>query len=172
MQPTIRVQAEAFNLSEEIAAITAGRADVGAVVTFSGLCRDEGGLLATLELEYYPGMAEKEIASVVDQAAERWSLQAITVIHRHGKIKPGDQIVLVVTASWHRGDAFQAAEFLMDFLKTRAPFWKRQNLADGTSGGWVSAKAEDDEAALRWSKTEAKADDEAASAAEIAEPLS
>ena len=96
-------------------------------------------------------MAEKEIARVVAEACRRWPLQAVTVIHRHGQIKPGDQIVLVVTAAWHRSEAFCAAEFLMDFLKTRAPFWKRQKLTDGTSGGWVGAKEEDEEASRRWS---------------------
>ncbi|HWG05573.1 MAG TPA: molybdenum cofactor biosynthesis protein MoaE [Beijerinckiaceae bacterium] len=151
IKPTIRVQAEDFSLADEVAAITTGRTDIGAVVTFTGRCRDEGGVLATLELEHYPGMAEKEIGKVVATAEERWSLQAVTIVHRYGSIKPGDQIVLVATASWHRGDAFQAAEFLMDFLKTRAPFWKRQKLADGTSGGWISAKSEDAAAARRWS---------------------
>ena len=151
MQSSIRIQSEDFNPADEVAAITAGRTDVGAVVTFTGLCRDEGGVLATLELEHYPGMAEKEIARVVAEAGRRWPLQAVTVIHRHGQIKPGDQIVLVVTAAWHRSEAFSAAEFLMDFLKTRAPFWKRRKLADGTSGGWVGAKEEDEEATRRWS---------------------
>jgi molybdopterin synthase catalytic subunit len=151
MQSTIRVQAEDFDVADEIAAIAKGRTDVGAIVTFTGLCRDEGGVLATLELQHYPGMAEKEIARTIAEAGKRWPLQAVTIIHRHGRIQPGEQIVLVVTASWHRGEAFDAAEFLMDFLKTRAPFWKRQKLADGTSGGWVGAKEEDEAATRRWS---------------------
>jgi molybdopterin synthase catalytic subunit len=150
MRSTVRVQSEDFSLTDEIAALTSGHCDIGAIATFTGLCRDEGGLLATLELEHYPGMAEREITRVVEEASERWSLQAVTIIHRYGQIKPGDQIVLVVTASWHRQEAFMAVEFLMDFLKTRAPFWKRQRLADGTSGGWVSAKEEDEDAARRW----------------------
>jgi molybdopterin synthase catalytic subunit len=151
MHSIVRIQSGDFDMAEEVAAITTGRADVGAVVTFTGLCRDEGGTLATLELEHYPGMAEKEIARVVAEAGARWPLQAVTVIHRHGQVRPGDQIVLVVAAAQHRGEAFSAAEFLMDFLKTRAPFWKRQKLADGTSGGWVAAKDEDEEATRRWS---------------------
>jgi molybdopterin synthase catalytic subunit len=151
MRSSVRIQSEDFNLADEVAALMAGRTDVGAIVTFSGLCRDEGGVLATLELEHYPGMAEKEIAGVVAEAGRRWPLQAVTVVHRHGKIKPGEQIVLVIAAAAHRSEAFCAAEFLMDFLKTRAPFWKRQTLSDGTSGGWVGAKGEDEEATRRWS---------------------
>jgi molybdopterin synthase catalytic subunit len=154
MQSTVRIQSVDFNAADEVAAITAGRTDVGAVVTFTGLCRDEGGMLATLELEHYPGMAEKEIVGVVAEAGMRWPLQAVTVIHRHGQVKPGDQIVLVVTAAGHRSEAFCAAEFLMDFLKTRAPFWKRQKRTDGTSGGWVGAREEDEEATRRWSPGE------------------
>lgn len=151
MHSTVRIQASDFSTADEVAAITAGRTDIGAIVTFAGLCRDEGGLLATLELEHYPGMAEAEIARVVAEACRRWPLQGVTVIHRHGQIKPGEQIVLVVTAAAHRSEAFCAAEFLMDFLKMRAPFWKRQKLADGSSGGWVGAKEADDEASRRWS---------------------
>lgn len=150
MRSRVRIQCEDFDSAGEIAAITAGRTDVGAVVTFTGLCRDEGGVLAALELEHYPVMAEKEIARVVAEAGRRWPLEAVTVIHRHGEIKPGEQIVLVVTAASHRSEAFCAAEFLMDFLKTRAPFWKRRKLGDGTSGGWVGAKEEDEEATARW----------------------
>lgn len=148
--PVIRVQAEDFDISEESARLTDGRADVGAVVTFSGLCRDEGGTLAALELEHYPGMAEAEIGRIAAQAAERWPLTGLTVIHRFGKIAPGENIVLVVTASAHRQAAFEAASFLMDFLKTRAPFWKKEHAKDGTVGGWVEAKDADDEAAERW----------------------
>lgn len=150
MTPTIHVQRETFDIADEIAAIAAERTDMGAIVTFTGVCRDEDGRLAALELEHYAGMAEGEIARVAEEAAGRWPLQGVTVIHRHGTIAPGENIVLVVTASAHRGAAFAAAEFLMDYLKTRAPFWKREHRADGTSGGWVEAAARDDEAAERW----------------------
>jgi molybdopterin synthase catalytic subunit len=149
-EPVIRVQAEDFDITAESARLTDGRADVGAVVTFTGLCRDEGGTLAALELEHYPGMAEAEIGRIAGQAAERWPLTGLTVIHRHGKIAPGENIVLVVTASAHRQAAFEAASFLMDFLKTRAPFWKKEHAKDGTDGGWVEAKDTDDKAAERW----------------------
>ena len=150
MTPTIHVQREDFDVADEIAAVTAGRRDIGAVVTFTGVCRDEAGRLAALELEHYAGMAEAEIARVADEAAGRWPLQAVTVIHRHGTIAPSENIVLVVTASAHRGAAFAAAEFLMDYLKTRAPFWKREHLTGGRKGEWVEASAGDDEAAGRW----------------------
>jgi molybdopterin synthase catalytic subunit len=149
--PTIRIQRQDFSLADEIAALTGGRADVGAVVTFTGLCRDEGGRLQALELEHYPGMAEAEIERVAAEASRRWPLDGATVIHRFGRIAPGENIVLVATASAHRRAAFEAAEFLMDFLKTRAPFWKREHLADGATGGWVEASGEDDAAAARWS---------------------
>lgn len=149
--PRVSIQSEPFDAAAEIGRFEAelsGRA--GAVVTFSGLCRDEGGRLTALELEHYPGMAEEEIGRVVEEAAARWPLLAVRVIHRHGKIAPGEGIVLVVTASGHRIAAFEAASFLMDYLKTRAPFWKREHLADGTTGGWVEATAADDAAAGRW----------------------
>ena len=147
----VRVQREDFDLNTEVAKLSAGRADVGAVVTFSGLCRDEAGTLAALELEHYPGMAEAEIERICHEAVERFSLQAATAIHRYGKIMPGDNIVLVVAASRHRQAAFDGANFIMDFLKTSAPFWKKEHLGDGTSGGWVSAKDADDTARERWS---------------------
>jgi molybdopterin synthase catalytic subunit len=147
---TIRVQHEDFDAAVESAKLTQGRTDIGAVVTFAGLCRDEGGKLAALELEHYPGMAEEEMSRVIDQAIERWPLQGVTVIHRYGKIAPGAQIVLVVTASSHRVAAFEAATFLMDYLKTRAPFWKKEHHKDGTAGDWVEAKEADDDAAARW----------------------
>jgi molybdopterin synthase catalytic subunit len=151
MAQRVSIQAEPFDAGAEIARLTAdlgGRA--GAIVTFAGLCRDEGGRLAALELEHYPGMAEEEMLRVVTQAEDRWPLQAVRVIHRHGHIVPGDGIVLVVTASSHRVAAFEAASFLMDYLKTRAPFWKREHLIDGTVGGWVEATSADDRAAERW----------------------
>ncbi|MDR6869928.1 molybdopterin synthase catalytic subunit [Bosea sp. BE125] len=150
MTPIIRIQREDFDLSAEIAALMAGRSDIGAVVSFAGLCRDEGGRLKALELEHYPGMAEAEIARVAEEAAQRWPLLGLVAIHRHGLVAPGEQIVLVVAASAHRRAAFEAAEFLMDYLKTRAPFWKREHLLDGTIGGWVEAKDADDAAAQRW----------------------
>lgn len=150
LEPTIRVQTEPFDIQEEIARLSNGRTDIGAVVTFSGLCRDEGGTLAALELEHYPGMAEAEIGRIADEACRRWPLQGLTVIHRYGRLEPGAQIVLVVTASPHREAAFDAASFLMDFLKTRAPFWKKELRTDGTSVDWVEARDADDEAADRW----------------------
>ena len=147
----ISIQREPFDVAAEIARLTEGLAGrAGAVVTFTGLCRDEAGRLAGLELEHYPGMAEAEIDRVVATARERWPLQAARVIHRHGLVRPGDGIVLVITASSHRIAAFEAASFLMDYLKTRAPFWKREHLADGTMGGWVEATGADDAAADRW----------------------
>lgn len=148
--PVIRVQAEDFDTAAEIARLTDGRKDVGAVVTFSGLCRDEAGTLSALELEHYPGMAEAEISRIAEQAITRWPVTGLVAIHRHGLIRPGENIVLVIAASAHRQAAFDAASFLMDFLKTRAPFWKREHLVDGTAGTWVSAKDEDDAAQARW----------------------
>lgn len=146
----VRVQAEPFDAGVESAALTAGRANIGAVVAFTGLCRDEDGTLATLEIEHYPGMAEAEIARVAHAAEARWPLAGATLIHRHGRIAPGEPIVLVVTASRHRDAAFEAASFLMDYLKTRAPFWKKEHRIDGTAGDWVEAKTTDDAAAERW----------------------
>ena len=151
MTPIIRIQREDFDLGAEVAALARGDANIGAVVSFTGLCRDESGRLAALELEHYPGMAEAEITRVATEAAERWPLYGLLAIHRYGLIKPGEQIVLVIAASSHRREAFEAADFLMDYLKTRAPFWKREHLADGSIGGWVEAKADDDRAAERWS---------------------
>lgn len=148
--PMVRIQGQDFDIAAEIARLTEGRADIGAVVTFSGLCRDEQGRLSALELEHYPGMAEAEIACIATEAVERWPLQGLTAIHRHGKIRPGENIVLVVAASAHRQAAFEAANFLMDFLKSRAPFWKKEHLVDGSEGGWVEAKESDDKAASRW----------------------
>ncbi|WP_442865004.1 molybdenum cofactor biosynthesis protein MoaE [Bosea sp. NBC_00550] len=150
MTPLIRIQREDFELSDEIAALSHGRADIGAVVSFTGLCRDENGMLSALEIEHYPGMAEAEIARVAAEAAARWPLIGLVAIHRFGLIRPGEQIVLVLAASTHRRDAFEAADLMMDYLKTRAPFWKREHRADGTLGGWVEAKAGDDDAAKRW----------------------
>jgi molybdopterin synthase catalytic subunit len=151
-KPIVRIQAEDFDLAAEVAKLTAGRTDIGAIVTFSGLCRDESGRLAALELEHYPGMAEAEITRISVEAGKRWPLQGLTAIHRHGKLRPGDNIVLVVAASTHRLAAFEAASFVMDFLKSRAPFWKKEHQADGSEGGWVDAKESDEEAAARWQR--------------------
>ena len=152
---TVRVQADAFDAAAESAALTRGRTDIGAVVTFTGLCRDEGASLAALEIEHYPGMAEAEIARVAAEAEARWPLAGATIIHRHGCIAPGEPIVLVIAASRHRQAAFEAAAFLMDYMKTRAPFWKKEHRTDGSQGdgtrdSWVEAKDADDAAAGRW----------------------
>ncbi len=152
--PTVRIQADDFDIAAEISKLTEGGADIGAVVTFSGLCRDEAGTLAALELEHYPGMAEAEITRIVAEALDRWPLLGLTAIHRHGKVRPGENIVLVVAASVHRQAAFEAANFLMDYLKSRAPFWKKEHHADGSEGGWVDAKETDHEAASRWKAPE------------------
>ena len=149
----VRIQREDFDVAAEIARLTQGRTDIGAVVSFQGLCRDEQGQLSALELEHYPGMAEAEIGRIAADAIARWPLQGLTVIHRHGKIAPGENIVLVVAASAHRQAAFEAANFLMDFLKSRAPFWKKEHRLDGTDGGWVEAKDDDDQAAARWTQS-------------------
>jgi len=146
----VRVQKDSFDAALEAAALTQRRSDIGAVVTFTGLCRDEGGALAALEIEHYPGMAEAEINRVAQEAASRWQLEGIVAIHRYGLIRPGEPIVLAVTASTHRTEAFTAAAFLMDYLKTEAPFWKKQHLANQASGDWVEAKAEDFAAADKW----------------------
>jgi len=147
---TIRIQAEAFDAAAETAALAGGRGDIGATVAFTGFCRDEGGKLSALELEHYPGMAEAEIARIAGEAEARWPLLGLTVIHRFGLLRPGEPIVLVLAASAHRRASFEAAEFLMDYLKTRAPFWKREHLKDGTVGSWVEAKSGDDAAMERW----------------------
>jgi molybdopterin synthase catalytic subunit len=147
---TIRIQQDDFDIAREIAALTHGRKDIGAVVTFTGICRgdDSGKAVAALTLEHYPGMAEAEIARHADTAIARWPLTALTIIHRVGRILPGDNIVLVVTASGHREAAFHAAEFLIDYLKAHAPFWKREESAAGAA--WVDAREHDDAAADRW----------------------
>ncbi len=151
MTTTIRLQREAFDVAAETVRMTRGRTDVGAVVTFTGFCRaDENGEpIAALTLEHYPGMAEAEIARHVEEARLRWPLFGVTVIHRFGRIVPGEIIVLVATVSSHREAAFAAAEFLMDYLKTRAPFWKQVEKPTGAT--WVDAKATDNAAAERWS---------------------
>jgi molybdopterin synthase catalytic subunit len=154
MSPLIKVaiQREDFDVAREVERLTKGRGDIGAVVTFTGLCRDEAGTLEALELEHYPGMAEDEIERVAKQAAARWPLLGATAIHRYGKVLPGENIVLVIATSPHRGAAFEAAEFIMDYLKTRAPFWKKEHRRDGSIGEWVEAKDADDSAAERWER--------------------
>jgi molybdopterin synthase catalytic subunit len=146
----IRIQAEDFDIGAEVSRIAQGRTDIGAIVTFSGLCRDEKGRLSALELEHYPGMAEAEIGRICETALDRWPLGALSVIHRHGRMMPGDNIVLVIAASPHRQAAFEAASFVMDFLKSRAPFWKKEHGKDGSEGAWVEAKDADEEARRRW----------------------
>jgi len=154
MTVTIRLQREGFDAAKEAAALTRGRIDIGAVVTFTGICRaDENGEpIAALHLEHYPDMAEAEIGRHVEAARQRWPLLGVSVIHRYGRISPGEAIVLVVTASSHRQAAFAAAEFLMDYLKTRAPFWKQVEKSGGKSADkiWIEAKTSDDTATERW----------------------
>ena len=147
---TVRLQSAPFDAAAEAGKLTRGRTDVGAVVTFTGICRGAEGTepIAALTLEHYPDMAEAEISRHVEEAQKRWPLLGVTVIHRYGRITPGEDIVLVVTTSSHREAAFAAAEFLMDYLKTRAPFWKQVEKASGAS--WVDAKSADDAAAARW----------------------
>jgi molybdopterin synthase catalytic subunit len=147
---TVRVQAEDFDTAQEVGRLSEDRTDIGAVVSFIGLCRDEAGSLSELELEHYPGMAEAEIRRICAEACQRWPLMGLTAIHRFGKIAPGGNIVLVVAASSHRQAAFDAASFVMDFLKTSAPFWKKEHFADGSAGNWVSARDADDAARQRW----------------------
>ena len=144
----VRVQSDPFDMGAEIASFTDGVPGAGAVVTFSGLVRDEGGTLTAMEIEHYPGMTEKALTTIRNEAVARWSLTDALVIHRFGPMKPGDQIMMVATAARHRSDAFAAAEFLMDYLKSRAPFWKKEFGADGEA--WVASKAEDEDALDRW----------------------
>ena len=145
---TIRVQSEPFDMGAEVSAFTAAVAGAGAVVTFSGLVRDEGGTLQGMEIEHYPGMTEKALGKIRDEALTRWSLADAMIIHRYGPLAPDEQIMMVATAARHRADAFAAAEFLMDYLKSRAPFWKKETGQGGTS--WVVAKDEDEAALDRW----------------------
>ena len=150
---TIRLQAGDFDVAAEIAALTRGRTDIGAVVNFIGICRGGEGdeAIAALTLEHYPGMAEEEIARHAAEALTRWPLDGVTIIHRYGRIVPGENIMMVLTASAHRQAAFEAAEFLMDYLKTAAPFWKSEERTTGRT--WVEARSEDDQAAARWTKS-------------------
>ncbi len=144
----VRVQAEPFNYGAECAGFGQGGRDVGAVVTFLGVVRDESGNLARMEIEHYPGMTEKAITTIAEEAMARWKLADILVIHRHGALAPGEAIMMVATAARHRNAAFEAAEFLMDYLKSRAPFWKKEIGPDGA--GWVAAKDDDEAALKRW----------------------
>lgn len=146
----IRVQHEDFDIGTEIARLRQGRTDIGAIVTFIGTVRDQMGAVEEMTLEHYPGMTEAELVKIEAEANARWLLQASLIVHRTGSLKPGDNIVLVVTASEHRDAAFDAARFLMDYLKTRAPFWKRETGKGGRR--WVEASAGDDAALTRWTK--------------------
>jgi len=151
---SISVQHEDFDLSTEVAALRAGQPGVGAVAVFVGLVRDmnEGSGVSEMALEHYPGMTEKALAAIVDEARQRWDILGSRIIHRVGALKPCDQIVLVAVSSAHRGEAFAACEFIMDYLKTRAPFWKREVTPDGAR--WVDARETDDSAAARWAQPE------------------
>ena len=144
----LQVQAEPFDLGAESNAFAAGVLGAGAVVTFTGLVRDNGGALAAMEIEHYPGMTEKAIEAMMEQAFERFDILGARVVHRVGLLQPLDQIVLVAVSSAHRGQAFQACEFLMDYLKTQAPFWKKEHTPDGAH--WVDARVADDAALARW----------------------
>lgn len=160
MAIAVRVQTEDFDAGAELAALRVGKPAVGAVASFIGIVRDvnDRANIGTLTLEHYPGMTERSIATICEEACSRWSLFDVTVIHRYGTLAPTDQIVLVATSSAHRGDALEACGFIMDFLKTQAPFWKKEATADGER--WVAARASDHEALARWR-------DEAARAPEI-----
>lgn len=145
----IAVQTEPFDLGEEANAFAAGLSSAGALVTFTGVVRDlPGGGLQAMEIEHYPGMTEKAIAGIAEEAATRWSLAGVLVIHRHGRLAPGENIMMVATAAPHRKDAFEAAEYLMDYLKSRAPFWKKEVTGEGAD--WVAAKEADEDALNRW----------------------
>lgn len=148
---SVRVQREDFDLGLELARLRGGRTDIGALVSFSGLVRgsdDPDVPLDVMELEHYPGMTEKALAEIEAEAVARWDLQASLIIHRFGPLQPGEQIMMVATASCHRQAAFEAAEFLMDFLKSRAPFWKKEMTAG--DGSWVDARVSDEDALKRW----------------------
>jgi len=147
---TIRIQAEDFDAGAEIRALSQGNPSIGAVASFIGLVRDlgEGGTVSEMTLEHYPGMTEKALREIAEEARQRWDIAGIVIIHRVGPLKPADQIVLVAAAGSHRGEAFAACEFIMDYLKTRAPFWKKEHTPNGSQ--WVDAREKDDHAAARW----------------------
>lgn len=145
----IRVQEEPFDFGKAAAHFADGHDKVGAIVTFTGIVRDaDAGGLAAMEIEHYPGMTEAALSEIAGRASERWSLADVLVIHRFGRLVPGDQIMMVATAARHRKDAFEAAEYLMDYLKSRAPFWKKEHGTDGSE--WVAAREEDEDALTRW----------------------
>ncbi len=144
----VRVQEEPFDLGAEANAFAEGGMANGAIVTFTGVVRDVAGGLAAMEIEHYPGMTEKAIAGIAEEARTRWNLGDVLVIHRHGRLAPGERIMMVATAAPHRKDAFEAAEYLMDYLKSRAPFWKKEITSTGAE--WVAARDEDEDALTRW----------------------
>jgi len=144
----VSVQSAPFDLGAEVARFSAGVTGAGAIVTFTGVVRDEGGALSAMEIEHYPGMTQRAITGIATTAASRWALSDVLVIHRFGSLAPGEAIMMVATAASHRADAFAAAEFLMDYLKSRAPFWKKEIGAEGAD--WVAAKAADEDALKRW----------------------
>ena len=154
MAPTdkikISVQSETINIEKAASILASEDHSVGAVASFTGLCRDDGGRLSALELEHYPGMAEQQLRAIVDEAIKRWPLDGVVLSHRYGKILPGETIVYVAVTSRHRDAAFDASRFIMDYLKTDAPFWKKEHLKDGSEGQWVSAADKDDLARSRW----------------------
>lgn len=145
---SVRVTSEPFNSGAELNAFTQQIGDAGALVSFNGIVRNDGGAMSVMEIEHYPGMTERALEKIRDEAVARWSLVDAMVIHRYGKLKPGETIMMVATAARHRADAFAAAEFLMDYLKSRAPFWKKEIGGDGAA--WVAAKESDEEALERW----------------------
>jgi molybdopterin synthase catalytic subunit len=147
----IRVQREDFDVGREIEAVTRGKTSIGGVVSFIGTVRGGGDGVRSMTLEHYPGMTEQELAAIEQEANKRWKLEASLIVHRYGKLLPGERIVLVVTASSHRADAFESCEFLVDWLKTKAPFWKLEETAQGER--WVEAQTSDDNAAKRWVKS-------------------
>ncbi|WP_071799187.1 molybdenum cofactor biosynthesis protein MoaE [Natronohydrobacter thiooxidans] len=144
----IRVQEAPFDYGAESARFTDARADIGAVVTFCGIVRNDGGALQAMEIEHYPGMTERALTQIAEEAARRWSLAGCLIIHRYGRMEPGEKIMMVATAARHRADAFAAADFLMDYLKSRAPFWKKEFSGEGAE--WVAAKDADEAALGRW----------------------
>ena len=146
----VRVQEKAFDLGHEAQEFASRQSGMGAVVTFTGIVRDVAGGLENMQIEHYPGMTEKALTQIAEDAASRWNIGDVLVIHRYGALKPDDMIMMVATSSRHRKDAFEAAEFLMDYLKSRAPFWKKETTKEGK--GWVAAKAEDEAELTRWSK--------------------
>ena len=154
----VSVQLEDFSAQEEEKRLLSDRRDIGAIISFIGLCRDEEPPLSALELEHYPGMAEAEITAVAKQASQRWPILGATIIHRYGRIEPGAQIVLTLVVAAHREAAFASAQFIMDYLKTRAPFWKKRHFLDGSEGDWVMPKIEDDLALDKWVEAKSSLD--------------